>query len=178
MPSTKAYLAGLVALTVVLTVAAAAFAVLYKTYEDAYEKLLDRHKKLLDEVEKFAERHAKILFWLGTNFGTSELLPGYYLAIPIVIPIDDVGIVDVTVISKQGSVKVYIFDKNQFAEWCARKSISSYYLYAEGSYIERKVTLRPELYFVVIINPNITPTSISYRVITRYKSLLDKTQSS
>jgi hypothetical protein len=171
MPSTKAYLAGLVALSVVATVFAILFAILYKTYEDAYEKLLDRHKKLLDEVEKLADRHAKILFWLGNNFGTDKLLPGYYLAIPIIIPIDDIGFVNVTVISKQSSVKVYIFDIRQYAEWCAHKSFSSYYLYEEGSYIDRKVTLQLGLYFVVIINPNTTPTSVSYRVTTMYKSL-------
>jgi len=176
MPSTKAYSVGLVALSVVAVLFAGLWLIYYNAYNDMlnrYEKLLDRHAKLLDMSEKLVDRYVKILVWLGNNFGTDTLLPGYYRAIPIVIPIDDTGFVNVTVISKQSSVKVYIFDIRQFVEWSARGSFSSYYLYEEGSYIDRKVTLSPGVYFVVIVNPNKTPTSISYIVKTMYKSLYD-----
>ncbi len=160
MTLTKAYLAGLVALSVVATVFVALWFdayIRYKIYEDEYRKLLDRH--------------VETLISLGRNSGTDTLLPRHYLAIPIVILIDDIGFVNVTVISKQSSVKVYIFDISQYAEWCARNSYSSYYLHEEGSYIDSKVALKPGVYFVVIINPNTTPTSISYTVKTMYKSL-------
>ena len=169
MPSTKAYSVGLIALSVVAAVFAALWFnayMKYKIYEDAYEKLLDRYEKLL-------KRYADTLLSLGKDSGTAALPPGYYLAYPIVIPINDIGFVDITVISKQSGVKVYIVDYHQFAEWCASKSLSSYYLYEEGSYIDSKVTLYPGVYYMVIINPNRTPTSISYTLKTTYKSLHD-----
>jgi hypothetical protein len=162
MPSTKAYLAGLVALSVVATVFAALWFdayITYKIYEDEYWKLWDKYvKKLIS---------------LGKNSGSETLLPGHYLAFPIIIPIDDTGFVNVTVISKQSSVKVYIFDMSQYSDWCARRSIRSYYLYEEGAYIDRKVILRTGVYLMVIFNPNTTPTSIFYSVKTMYKSLYD-----
>jgi hypothetical protein len=169
MPSTKAYSVGLVALSFV----AVLFAGLWLIYWDAYKNMLNRYEKLLDEYGKLLNRYADTLISLGKHSGTAALPPGYYLAFPMVIPIDDVGFVDITVISKQSSVKVYIVDYHQYTEWCASKSFSSYYLYREGSYIDSKVMLRPGVYFVVIINPDRTPTSISYTVKTMYKSLYD-----
>jgi len=169
MPLTKAYLAGLVALSVVATVFAALWFDAYIKY-NRYEVMYKFYK---DEYTKLQDRYVKKLIWLGKNSGSDTLLPGSYLAIPIIIPIDDIGFVNVTVISKQSSIKVYIFDMSQFGEWCARKSFSSYYLYEEGAYIDSNVTLKTGVYFVVIINPNITPTSISYSVKTMYKSLND-----
>jgi len=169
MPSTKAYLAGLVALSVVATVFAALWFdayINYKHYEVMYKLYQNKYTKLLD-------RYVKILIGLGVNSGSDTLLPGHYLAFPIIIPIDDTGFVNVTVISKQSSVKVYIFDMSQYWEWCTRKSLSSYYLHEEGSYIDSKVALKSGVYFVVIINPNTTPTSIFFSVKTMYKSLYD-----
>jgi hypothetical protein len=185
MPSTKAYLAGLVALSIVATVFAALWSdayIKYKYYEVMYKHYEVMYKHYEDECKKLLNRYVKILASLGIDSGSYTLLPEYYLATPIIIPIDDTGFVNVTVISKQSSVKVYIFDMRQFGEWCARKSFSSYYLYEEGAYIDRKVTLNTGVYFVVIFNPNTTPTSISYSVKTMYKSLYDwavlgKTQS-
>ncbi|NAZ32777.1 MAG: hypothetical protein GU356_00530 [Pyrobaculum sp.] len=169
MPSTKAYLAGLVALSVVATVFAALWFdayIKYESYKAMYEFCKNKYTKLVD-------RYVKTLIGLGVNSGSDTLQPGYYLAFPIIIPIDDTGFVNVTVISKQSSVKVYIFDMSQFMEWCARQSFRSYYLHEEGAYIDSKVTLRTGVYFVVIINPNTTPTSIFYSVKTMYKSLYD-----
>jgi hypothetical protein len=104
------------------------FAVLWLIYWDAYKDMLDRYEKLVDRYGKLLNRYADTLISLGENSGTATLLPGHYLAIPIVIPPDDTGFVNVAVISKQSSVKAYIIDISQYAEWCAHKSFSSYYL--------------------------------------------------
>ena len=79
--------------------------------------MLNRYEKLLDEYGKLLNRYADTLISLGKHSGTAALPPEYYLTFPMVIPIDDIGFVDITVISKQSSVKVYIVDYHQYTEW-------------------------------------------------------------
>jgi hypothetical protein len=54
--------------------------------------------------------------------------------------------------------------------WYASGSYYSYYLYDAGTYINDQVSLNPGVYVVVIDNPNITSTTISFTITTTYTS--------
>jgi len=157
MPSTKAYLAVLVALSIVATV----FAILWLTTYMNYEHLNNKYRDLLTS--------------LGAFLGRNTLPPGYYEARMIYIPIGYTGNVIMTVVSEPNRVKVYIFNLQQYADWCrsGSPSPSSYYLYDEGTYIQRQVSLMSGVYFVVFFNSNTSPTTISYAIGTAYTSLND-----
>jgi hypothetical protein len=157
MPSTKAYLAVLVVLSVVATV----FATLWLTTYMNYEHLNHKYRYLLTS--------------LGAILESDTLPPEYYVARVIYIPKGYTGDVIMTIVSKPNRVKVYILDLQQFGDWCTSRSpsLSSYYLYDEGTYINRQVRLMSGVYFVVFINLNTSPTTISYAIATVYTSLND-----
>jgi hypothetical protein len=54
--------------------------------------------------------------------------------------------------------------------WYATGSYYSYYLYDAGTYINDQVSLNPGVYIVIIDNPNIISTSITFTITTIYTS--------
>jgi type II secretory pathway pseudopilin PulG len=180
MASVRVYLVGLVVLAVVAAVFAVLWFMAYTNYanleveyanlQNQYNALQSQYQQLQTQFGRLNSTYWSLLESLGYASGGGTLLPGYYKSLVILVPSGYVGSVHITVSSTPSNVEVYVFDLHNYAMWYASGSYYSYYLYDAGTYINDQVSLNPGVYVVVIDNPNITSTTISFTITTTYTS--------
>ena len=80
--------------------------------------------------------------------------PGRYIRTWVVVPSNYSATIEITV-NASSLVEVFVFDLYNYMQWLAGYS-PTYYLYAQGTYINDQVSVGSGLYIIVIYNPSST----------------------